>query len=215
MKIWDISVGITPGMTCWPGHPEIKVDAYRSLCRGDSSNSSSVAFSVHTGTHVDAPSHFLESGGGVDRLSLETLIGPAQLIEFPESVTEVSASNLNRAGVRPGVERILLKTRNSALWADPRHEFYKSYVSLTTDGAQWLVDHRVKLIGIDYLSIQKFRDTSSRTHHVLLDAGVVIVEGLDLREPRPGMYHLSCLPLKIIGCDGAPARAVLSEIGSE
>ena len=166
-----------------------------------------ITMSSHTGTHIDAPRHFVEGGATVENLCLETLNGEV----FVASVTDVetiSAKELELAGLPEGVERLLLKTSNSDLWSLGCGTFQKNFVALTLDGAEWLIRRGVKLVGIDYLSIQRFHD-SNETHRVLLGNGVIVVEGLNLAYVEAGSYELLCLPLPIVGAEGAPARVVL------
>ena len=145
----------------------------------------------------------------MDRLDLGTLVGPCVVGEVPE-VGEITPAHLEALGLPAGTVRLLLKTRNSALWDRPDHPFFEDYAALTPDAARWVVDHGIRLIGIDYLSIQRFADAVSTTHLVLLGAEVIIVEGLDLREVAPGAYQLTCLPMKLADADGAPVRAILT-----
>ncbi len=164
---------------------------------------------VHFGTHLDAPCHFIEGGKAVEALDPNLLIGPCYVGEIP-GVMEITPDHLEALQIPDGTQRLLLKTDNSALWETPNHPFYEEFAALTADGAQWVVDRGIGLIGIDYLSIQLFADAVSTTHLVLLGAEVIIVEGLDLREIAPGPYNLTCLPMKIAGADGAPVRAILT-----
>ena len=176
------------------------------MANGAAANVSAVAMGTHTATHVDAPRHFIEGGAPVDEMPLERLIGPAVVVAFGASVTAVGEAEL-RAQPLDGHARVLLKTRNSALLRRP--DFVRDYAYLAPDGAEYLLRVGVELVGIDYLSIEQFESADHRTHLLLLERGVVIVEGLDLSAVRPGTYELVCLPLKLAGLDGAPARAVL------
>lgn len=207
-RIYDVSVGLIDGGVVYPGNPEIRITAHQAIARGDGANVSALAFGSHTGTHVDAPRHFVEGGQPVDEIPLERFIGPAVLLAFPDDLMAVDVGHL-RAAERElnGHRRVLLRTRNSALLA--RREFVRDYTYLTPDAAAYLVDCGVDLVGVDYFSVEQFRSGHHRTHHTLLEAGVVIVEGLALLEPSPGVYDFYCLPLKLTGLDGAPARAVL------
>lgn len=167
---------------------------------------SRVTFGSHTGTHVDAAKHFFDSGQAVDEIPLDKLIGPAILIAVDESLPAVTAAELAAHDIGDHT-RVLIRTKNSALLHQP--EFVRDYTFLAPDGAAWLVERGVELVGVDYLSIEQFRSGHHKTHRTLLERGVVIVEGLDLSVPPPGEYELSCLPLRLEGLDGAPARAVL------
>ena len=210
MKIFDISVPVHPKLPVWPGDPRIVLERYRTLKKGDASNDSRMACSVHCGTHVDAPAHFIEDGATIEQLSLEILVGTATVIEVKE--TDVITPELLEAqGSGSQTERLLIKTKNSDLWADPGHRFNPNFVALSAESARWIVDRGLKLVGIDYLSIQRFKDTEPLTHRILLEAGIVIIEGLDLRDVNPGVYQLICLPLKLAGSEGAPARVILIE----
>jgi arylformamidase len=208
MKIFDISLAIHPKLPVWPGDPQVVLERYRQLSEGDVSNDSRMACSVHSGTHVDAPAHFIEDGLSVEQLALDILVGTATLVEFPE-IDIITPDLLEIQKLPPQIERLLLKTKNSDLWTDPNHEFNPDFVALSAESASWMVNKGIKLVGIDYLSIQRFKDAEPLTHRILLEAGVVILEGLDLRAVEPGNYQLICLPLKLTGSDGAPARAIL------
>ena len=210
MKILDISVPVSPGMPVWPGDSPVKLERYRALSEGDDCNSSRICCSVHTGTHVDAPGHFIDNALTVEDLSLDTLMGPAMVIEAPVAGA-IEPDFLESISLPHGTERLLFKTRNSDLWRKPDHNFHSDYVALSPQSSAWIVDRGMRLVGIDYLSVQMFDDSEPVTHRTLLKAGVIVVEGLDLRAVRPGSYQLICLPLKLVGSDGAPARAVLIE----
>jgi arylformamidase len=210
VKIFDISVPVTPELPVWPGDPMIELGRHRSIAEGNTSNDSRLACSVHSGTHVDAPIHFIENASPVEQLPLDVLTGPAVVIDLP-TANVITADTLESLSLPADTRRVLFKTRNSALWAAPDHRFNPDFVALNSEAARWIIEHNIRLVGIDYLSIQKFDEPEPLVHPILLKAEVVIVEGLDLRSVRPGAYQLICLPLKLAGCDGAPARAVLIE----
>jgi arylformamidase len=180
------------------------------MADGDQANVSLLRFGAHTGTHVDAPAHFIEGGAKVDSLSLETLIGEAIVVEIPLDACSIAPEHLTECDLS-GVERVLFKTRNSGFWHDPENRFRTDFTYLETEAAVWLVEAGVRLVGIDYLSIERFGSKEFETHRTLLSKGVIILEGLDLQQVAPGRYELICLPIKLAGgCgDGAPARAVL------
>lgn len=210
MRIHDVTVPIRPGMPVWPGDPQVELYRKAKLEDGKNANVSFLSLSVHTGTHVDAPFHFLSDGIPVDQLSLEVLVGLAEVVELPEEVQEINAEIVNSLDIISSVDRILFKTSNSAIWNDPSNKFYIDFVGITADGAKALVKKGFRLVGIDYLSIAPFK-RSKETHETLLKAKMVVIEGLDLREINPGIYTLICLPIKLTGADGAPARVVLIE----
>ncbi len=209
-RIHDISVSVRTGGLIYPGNPAISITPQQAISQGAGANVSRVDLGSHTGTHVDAPKHFFDDGAGVDALSLDVLIGPCRLLAFADSVTSIGEAEL-RAHDLAGVTRVLLKTRNSAWLASGSTEFHPDYTYVAPDGADYLVALGVKLVGVDYLSVEQFHSGHHRTHLALLGAGVVIVEGLLLSEPSAGDYQLVCLPVKLAGLDGAPARAVLIE----
>jgi arylformamidase len=205
-KIFDISVPVANGGVVYPGNPEIRIEPHSELSRGASSNLSRLSFGSHTGTHVDAPRHFLEAGSTVDRLPLDALIGPAQVIAFPDDVMSVTAADLQQSGLA-NAQRVLIRTRNSTFIKE--REFHPDYTYLAPDAAEYLASAGVKLVGVDYLSVEQFHSGHHKTHRTLLGRGIVIVEGLDLSGIAPGEYAFCCLPLRLEGLDGAPARAVL------
>lgn len=205
-RIFDISVPIRTGGLVYPGNPEIDISLQQAVAKGASANVSTILFGSHTGTHVDASRHFFDDGQPVDKIPLDRLIGPAFLVSFDDSVLSIGVPELQARAIR-GHKRILFRTRNSAFLS--KNGFVENYTFLAPDGAQYLVDNGVELVGVDYLSIEQFHSGHHRTHRTLLEHGVVIVEGLDLSMPPAGEYQLVCLPLRIEGCDGAPARAVL------
>jgi len=194
-------------MPIYEGDPAVKVEPWSVLAKGDSANVSFLHFGAHTGTHVDAPAHFIEGARKIDALSLELLIGPARVVRVPDDVDEIDPEFLAGCDLR-GVERVLFHTRNSNFWNEG---FRKDFTHLLPEAAQRLVEMGIKLVGTDYLSIEKFHSGHHRTHLTLLSNNVVIVEGLNLSDVATGDYELICLPLKISegAGDGAPARAVL------
>lgn len=207
LRIIDISVPVYTGMVYYPGDPGAVIEPVLNIAQGDSANLSRLRLGSHTGTHIDAPRHFEKNGVSVDRVSLATLMGPCRVADLTGAGDFITSEDLEEASTR-GCERLLLKTQNSKLWANP--EFTADYVPLSDDAAKYLVETGVKLIGIDYLSIERFKSERHPVHHELLSAGVIILEGIDLSEVAAGHYNLTCLPLKILDGDGAPARAVLT-----
>jgi arylformamidase len=196
MEIIDISVPIRTGMITYPGDPEVRLERVISIADGGQANISKLDLGVHTGTHVDAPRHFIDGAAGVDELSLDLLIGPCEVVAVEGLDAEAVES------LPGGVERLLFKTPNSELWA--RDSFSDDFLRLDEPAARALVERGVRLVGVDYLSVG-----DEEAHLTLLGAGVVAVEGLDLRGAEPGSYELHCLPLRLVGSDGAPARTVL------
>jgi arylformamidase len=205
-RIYDISVPIRSGGLVYPGNPDIEITLEQAVARGAGANVSVIRFGSHTGTHADAARHFFDDGQPVDQIPLDRLIGPALLLDFADDVRAIGAAELRAKNLK-GHKRILLRTRNSALLS--QRDFVRDYTYLAPDGAEYLVDSGVEVVGIDYLSIEQFHSGHHRTHRTLLAKSVVILEGLDLSTPPPGEYQLICLPLRIENCDGAPARAVL------
>jgi arylformamidase len=209
-RIIDVTLPVSAKLPVWPGDDGPRLERSQSIATGAPANVSRFASGVHVGTHVDAPVHFIDGGGAVEAMPLETMVGPAVVIEIA-GAAEIGPAQLDAAQVPAGTERLLIKTGNSTLWDRLDQPFYEDFAALTPQGACWVVEQGIKLIGIDYLSIQRYRgDPEYATHHTLLGAGIVIVEGLDLRRVAPGRYGLTCLPLKLVGSDGAPARVILT-----
>ena len=202
MEILDVSIPIRTRMPIWPGNAGVALRRVQAIADGAVANVSAVDLGAHTGTHVDAPNHFLEGEPGVDTVALEPLIGDAVVVDATAVKKTVDAAAVAALGVPAGTERVLLKTRNSQLWK--RDGFSDDFVALDESGARALLHLGVRLVGIDYLSIG-----DPGAHRALLGARAAVVEGLDLREVAPGPYRLVCLPLKLVGSDGGPARAVL------
>lgn len=205
--IHDISLTIANGMVVWPGGPQVELRHTSHIAQGDMATVTHMSLSAHTGTHVDAPRHFLLEGGTVEGLALDVLIGPALVVDA-SGKGPISAEVLDGLAIPPGTQRLLIRTTNSDLWVRGETAFVEGFVAVTASGARWLVERGVRLIGVDYLSVAPF-DDAVVPHEVLLGAAVVIVEGLNLSAITPGTYQLVCLPLKIADGDGAPARAVL------
>lgn len=210
MRIYDVTVPISEKMPVWPGDPPVKIERVSELAGGASFNVSRLHLGSHAGTHVDAPAHFLQQGQTVDRLPLDVLVGPALVLDL-EDLPGNTIQVLDLANLHPprSVTRLLLKTRNSFLWIDRQNEFEQQYVHLDSKAAAWLVRRGIRLIGLDYLSVEAFHSTTHSVHRILLEAGLVVVEGLDLSSVPAGPCQLICLPLKIEGGDGAPARVLV------
>lgn len=212
MKVHDVSLVMRAGMPTWPGEEGPKTTPLRRIANGDTANVSIVAFGNHTGTHVDPPVHFIEGAGTVDKLPVDALVGPCRVVEFA-GPRHINAAWLDQAGIPAGTERILFKTRNSERWREPVKPFDRDFVALDRTAARWCVDRGMKLVGIDYLSIepQGPEKEGYPTHKQLLGANIVIIEGLDLNDVPPGAYDLACGAIKFEGGDGAPARVFLIE----
>jgi len=208
MTIYDISLSISPNLPTWPGDPGLKLEQYASMDKGENYNATQISSSVHLGTHVDAPRHFLNDGGAVEQLPLEVLTGPCYVTQLPDGIEAINAEVLDRTEITSEMKRVLFGTSNSHYWAKGESKFQTDFVAITEDGAEWLVERGIQLVGVDYLSVAPYEE-SIPTHRVLLQAGVVVVEGLNLSSIMRGFYDLYCLPLKIAGSDGAPARAIL------
>ena len=208
MTIYDISLTISPTLPTWPGDPGIELVQFEAMDSGAPVNVTRISSSVHIGTHVDAPYHFIKEGATVEKLPLDVLTGPCYVIQLPDGVDAITAEVLERTEINSDMKRILFGTSNSHFWARGETKFQEEFVAITEDGAEWLVERGVQLVGVDYLSVSPFND-SEPTHKAFLKAGVIIVEGLNLSKIMRGFYDLYCLPLKIAGSDGAPARAIL------
>ncbi|MDN5872273.1 MAG: cyclase family protein [Nitrococcus sp.] len=202
----DISVPIQDGMVHWPGDPPVRVRQVQAIARGDEANLTQLAMSAHTGTHMDAPIHYLPDAASMDALPFSATIGRARVIAVTTQGT-IGPRALESAGIRAG-ERLLLKTRNSdRIWSE--HAFDPEFTALSLEAARYLASRQIRLLGIDYLSVGPFNGEGAEVHRALLGAGIWIIEGLNLGAVDPGHYDLVCLPLRIAGADGAPARALL------
>ena len=204
-KLLDVSVPLVAGMPAYPGNPEFEVQPVKRIAEGASSNVSRLVMGTHTGTHVDAPRHFFDDGSGVDALSLDLLLGRTRVVEISRR-GGIGAEDLAAAGLREDL-RVLLKTPNSALWNGTG--FHQDYTYVNEEGARYLVAQGVKVVGVDYLSVEQYKKAGAPAHRALLSQGVIIIEGLNLSEAEPGMYEMYCLPLRVGGGDGAPARVIL------
>ncbi len=209
MKIHDVTLPLTPGIVVYPKNPNFKFDAVSRKKDGASSNGSLVTMGTHTGTHVDAPFHIDDAGGGVETLPLDALAGKARVIHVAVSGRPVSADDLKTKDLT-GVERLLIRTSNSDRWATAT-AFDEAFVGLGGDAAQLIADRKMKLVGVDYLSVDKFRSGTHPAHHALIGAKVVILEGVNLATVPEGDYDLFVGPLLIPGSDGSPARVFLIE----
>ena len=210
MVFYDVTVPLSNELPTYPGDPGVEIGEWRSLVKGDSANVSVVNFGAHTGTHVDAPAHFIDGAAKIETLPLDALIGECVVIEVPQDTIAIGREFV-AANVASGTERVLFKTRNSAFWNETPPQFHSDFTHLNTEAAAWLAEQGARLVGIDYLSIEKFKSPGHPTHLALLSKGIVIVEGLNLTGVPAGKYELFCLPMRLrshLG-DGAPARAVL------
>jgi len=204
-ELFDVSVPISGKLVTFPGDPKPEFEFVKRIGEGASANLSRISMGSHTGTHVDAPMHFADGAKTLDQVDIEVLVGPAVVLDMTgrDVITkeDLASKDLH------GVERLLFKTDNSKLWEDPK--FHEKFTHIDAEAAEYVVGLGVKLVGVDYLSVEKPRTREHATHHAFLDAGVVIIEGLDLRDVPPGDYELFCLPLKVAGAEAAPARVIL------
>lgn len=205
MKLIDVSLPLDANLPTYPNNTPFTLEAIKRIARGDSSNVSTLHMSAHSGTHVDAPRHFSDDGVGTEALALEMLVGRTRVIEVTTRKA-ITAEDLSSFNFSDDV-RVLIKTHNSRLWGSP--EFHTDFIGVAESGAKHLVEHGIKVVGIDYLSVEAYKAPGAPAHHVLLGAGTIVIEGLNLRDVEPGIYDMYCLPLRITGSDGAPARVVL------
>jgi arylformamidase len=212
MRIFDISVPISEEIPVWPGDPRVTLRQLSSIKAGDHANVSQIRMSVHTGTHIDAPKHFIDSGNTIDQIPLEKLTGGVLVMDLGTEITHISKDVLM---THPQIEqlmkasKVLFKTRNSSLWKTHPRTFQEDYVGIDSSGADFLSTMDLHLVGVDYLSIAPFNETLE-PHQTLLGKDIVLLEGIDLSEVSGGIYKLYCLPLNIKGCEGSPARVILT-----
>ncbi|HTS19283.1 MAG TPA: cyclase family protein [Verrucomicrobiae bacterium] len=216
MKIHDISVLVHNGIPTWPGDPKLSMTLASSIAKGGVVNLTRLEMGAHTGTHMDAPFHFYKDGSGTDELPLDVLLGRCRVFDLTDITEHISPAILERCDWKvvgdEDVTRALFKTRNSRHWANDDCEFDREFLALTGDAAMQLVHRGVKLVGVDYLSVEAYGSKTHPVHDTLLGAGVVIIEALNLSEVAAGDYELIALPVKLKGADGAPARVVLREL---
>jgi arylformamidase len=205
MVLYDISVVISPSLPRYPGDPPIRLSPLPPPAVGEPFCVTLLSFGSHTGTHIDAPAHLLDGGLSVDKIPLDLLIGPCLVVDLTAHDDQIDAGLLKKLPLK-GAPRLLFRTRNSELWKQPG--FVEEFAALTPEAASWLVELGVQLVGIDYLSVERSQ-SQGRVHRVLFEAGIIILEGLNLAGVERGEYELICLPLKLSGGDGAPCRAVL------
>jgi len=207
MELYDISLTLSEYLPTWPGDPTIKLNRISKIQDGEMANVTQFSATVHVGTHIDAPDHFLDNGDSVEDIPLEYLVGPVQVVLIP-TLSHITEDDLKAASIPADTTRILFKTANSDIWAAGIMEFKEDYIGLNSSAAKYLVELGIKAVGVDYLSVAPFSDPGP-THMTLLENNILIIEGLDLSRIEPGEYTLLCLPLKIKNADGAPARVLL------
>jgi arylformamidase len=208
MRIYDVTLTISPDLPVWPDDAPISLERLSEIKEGATSNVTRLSMSAHSGTHVDAPRHFIDKGESVDELDLKLLTGRAYVLHVSNEVDLITRDLLERSGIPPRTKRVLFRTRNSNYWADGNSDFQENYVALDPQAAEYLIKKGVKVVGVDYLSVAPFNDVVP-THQVLLGAGIIVIEGLDLSQVSQGRYSMYCLPLKLAHGDGAPARVIL------
>ena len=207
--IYDVTLPLTPDLPVWPGDDDISVQPLSRIANGDTTNVTSLAFTSHVGTHVDAPWHFVDDGAKLNDLAIDRWIGPCVVIQIPEDAKRIEPDHLEAAGIPDDTERLIFRTTNSGHWVPGKLAFEEDYVAVSPAGARWIVDKGIRLVGIDYLSIEPFDDERNETHRTLLGNDVLVIEGLNLAGIEPGPYQLICLPLRLAAGDGAPARVLL------
>jgi len=205
MKLIDVTVPLDERLATYPGNTPFTLEPIQRIAQGGHSNVSTLHMSAHAGTHVDAPRHFFDGAPGAEALPLELLIGRARVVEVAarKGIDAYALAGLN---LNEDV-RVLFKTHNSRFWGSP--EFHTEYAGVTESGARHLINHGIKVVGVDYLSVEQFKTPGAPAHHLLLGAGTIIIEGLNLSGVEPGIYEMTCLPLRVVGADGAPARVIL------
>jgi arylformamidase len=209
MKIIDITIPMSNQTPVWEGDKGITIEQIALITKGSDFNVSRAEFGVHAGTHIDAPFHLFDQGYTVDKIPLEKLIGPVQVLKIDDSIELITKEVLMESGFSNDTQRLLLKTRNSDYWIQNSHQFNRRYTAIDSSAAAFLKEEGVILVGIDYFSISPFDDLVT-PHQILLKAGIVILENAYLVNVEPGLYNLFCLPLNLVGTDGAPVRAVLT-----
>jgi arylformamidase len=211
MTVHDISLPISASLVTWPGDPAVRISRLSDLDKDDQATVSEIRMGVHSGTHIDAPAHFIPGGKTIEKIDPAVLVGRALVVDIGD-VGTISAEVLEGLALPSAVERLLFRTRNSRYWQQGTTVFEKNFIALSEEGAKWLAASKIRLVGVDYLSVAPFDDPVP-IHRILLAKDIVIVEGLDLSSVAAGFYHFVCLPLKIIACEAAPARALLIDEG--
>ena len=212
-EIMDVTVFMQPGMPQWAGEDVLATRALAALPE-DGANVTLLTMTTHTGTHVDAPRHFISDGKTLDQIPLDRWVGPCVVVDFSELTKNITADDLERAILPPNVTRLVLKTRNSDLWRTDPETFVEDFIALAPSGARWLVERQIRLVAIDYLSIGSVGQEGVETHRILLSNDILIVDGLNLTGVPMGAYELLCFPLNLFGVDGAPARVALRALGA-
>jgi arylformamidase len=208
MNIIDITIPLSERTPVWEGDKGVSIDRVAKIEEGRDFNVSRIELGVHAGTHIDSPFHLLDGGNTVDQIPLETLIGTVQVVQVASEYDVINEKCLKKLDLDPTIDRVLFKTSNSNYWETDPYAFNKEFVALNTGGAQYLADHGIRLVGVDYFSVSAFDDLIP-PHVILLERGIVLLENIDLRQVVPDIYTLICLPIKLIGTDGAPVRAIL------
>lgn len=213
MKIYDISLPITTTMPVWPGDPPVQLERISAISDGENANVTLMHLCAHTGTHIDAPKHFIDSGKTIEDIPLEKLIGEALVLHIAEDVEVITATVLETHPQKEMLlkaKKVLFRTHNSTLWAAHPCNFVEDYIGIDASGAMYLAELGLDLIGVDYLSIAPYKHTYE-PHHILLGQEIVLLEGINLSRVPQGFYQLFCLPVNIVGSDGAPARVILAK----
>ena len=208
MNIIDISIPLSEKTPVWEGDKGISVPRVAKIEEGSDFNVSRIELGVHAGTHIDAPYHVFKNGSTVDQIPLGNLIGRVQVVEIPDGISVINKNCLMNLDFQDGIDRILFKTSNSIYWETDPFSFNKEYVAINSEGAEYLANMDLRLVGVDYFSVSSYDDLK-QPHLILLERGIILLENIDLRQVVPEIYQLICLPLKIIDTDGAPVRAVL------
>jgi len=208
MNIIDISIPLSEKTPVWEGDKGISISRVEKIEEDSDFNVSRIELGVHAGTHIDAPFHVFEDGDTVNQIPLDILIGSVQVVEIPNGISVIDKNCLMNLNFQDGIDRILFKTSNSIYWETDPFSFHKEYVAINSEGAEYIADMDLRLVGVDYFSVSSYDDLK-QPHLILLDRGIVLLENIDLSQVVLGIYKLICLPLKIIDTDGAPVRAVL------
>lgn len=208
MTLYDATLPLIPNMATWPGEPGPDRTLIKRIARGDAANVSKLTLGVHTGTHVDAPIHFIPGAGGIETVPLDALVGPGLVVDIGDAPA-ITAQLLDDLKLPAGVERVLFKSRNSRFSADT--QFHQDFTAIAHDAARWLVARGLRLVGVDYLSVEQFAAPEPITHRTLLGANIAVLEGAFLRDVPAGAYHITALPIKLVGSDGAPTRLILQD----